>query len=227
MRILVLDVETLTDRYVQPEGKEPQFPNVSFHDPVVVTWLKINTVKPAVAIRECYRETHVEEYEHEWLRAALVDLSRDLHNADRLVTFNGRGFDMPLLQLWAWKLGVPWGFWQNLNDRYPRYNKPLFHWDLCDRAADGGAARYMSLDNLCKFFGLPGKPDDIDGGKVGEVWKVTPSKVVNYCLDDVVQTWLCASKVMNEDALAQRMLAQRILDLLADRLPHPREAYEL
>lgn len=190
MKIIVLDVETSTDWFVQPEGEPPKFPNITFHDPLVVTWVKVCT-----QTQKAYVVEHWRNDDHEWIMEALTGLSVDINRADRLVTFNGRRFDMPLLQLQAWKLGLAWKFWQNLSHRYPRYNTPLFHYDLMDIATDTGAAMAMSLDDLCKFFELPGKGDVCGSSVTLDAWKEDPQAIIDYCLDDVVQTWLCAVKI--------------------------------
>lgn len=42
----------------------------------------------------------------------------------------------------------------------------------------------ISMDKLCKAFGLEGK-GDFDGSMVAETWKNDPQKVIDYCKDDV------------------------------------------
>lgn len=44
--------------------------------------------------------------------------------------------------------------------------------------------RRVSLDRLCRAFGIPGK-GDFDGSMVAETWPVDPDKVIAYCKDDV------------------------------------------
>jgi DNA polymerase elongation subunit (family B) len=193
MKIIVLDVETVTDRHVPKDPDNPKFPNVTYHDPLVITWLKVCTQTEKAHVEEHYFDS---DRADEWLKTALSSLAVDIVKADRLVTFNGRRFDMPLLQLQAWRLGLSWKFWQGLSHRYPRYNAPLFHYDLMDIATDTGAAMAMSLDDLCKFFDLPGK-GDMDGSKVTlDAWEENSQAIIDHCLDDVVQTWLCAVKML-------------------------------
>ncbi len=47
--------------------------------------------------------------------------------------------------------------------------------------------RRVSMDKLCKAFGIPGK-GDFDGSMVAETWPVDPQKVIDYCIDDVKRT---------------------------------------
>lgn len=44
--------------------------------------------------------------------------------------------------------------------------------------------RRVSLDRLCRSFGIPGK-GDFDGSMVAKTWPVDPEKVIAYCKDDV------------------------------------------
>ena len=44
--------------------------------------------------------------------------------------------------------------------------------------------RRVSLDKLCRAFGIPGK-GDFDGSMVADTWPVDPQKVIAYCRDDV------------------------------------------
>ena len=48
-----------------------------------------------------------------------------------------------------------------------------------------GFKKQISQDNLCKALGIQGKPDDIDGSRVWDVWQTDPERVAAYCLDDV------------------------------------------
>ena len=45
----------------------------------------------------------------------------------------------------------------------------------------------VSMDKLCKAFGLEGK-GDFDGSMVADTWPIDPNKVIEYCKDDVRRT---------------------------------------
>ena len=47
--------------------------------------------------------------------------------------------------------------------------------------------RRVSMDKLCKAFGISGK-GDFDGSMVADTWPVDPQKVIDYCVDDVKRT---------------------------------------
>lgn len=64
-------------------------------------------------------------------------------------------------------------------------------WDSC--IADtmlmwcDDSQKRVSMDKLCKAFGIPGK-GDFDGSMVADTWPVDPQKVIDYCKDDVRRT---------------------------------------
>lgn len=105
-----------------------------------------------------------------------------------LVSFNGRGFDLPVLE------------WQAMRHRYsvPRYfsekggfrNRFGRHLDLYDFLTNHGATRLRGgLNLLSRLLGLPGK-GDVSGADVQGLWEQGRFEVVHrYCARDVVQTY--------------------------------------
>jgi predicted PolB exonuclease-like 3'-5' exonuclease len=122
-------------------------------------------------------------------RQALLALGKDLAGAMRIITWNGRGFDMPLLGLRAMTLRVPWVFWHEQRHRYENYKKMLVHYDMADQLSDLGGSPRLGLDDVCMMLGLPGKYD-LHGSQVGKWWAQDPQRVVQYCIEDVWHTWL-------------------------------------
>jgi predicted PolB exonuclease-like 3'-5' exonuclease len=116
-----------------------------------------------------------------------------------LVTFNGRGFDLPVLETRALKhsLYLPryFGAQQSANYRGNRYSD-AFHFDLCDFLSNFGAVyRRGSLDLLAKLIGLPGKYT-IAGEDVEYLYRQGRQKEINqYCMTDVLQTFLLFMRV--------------------------------
>lgn len=105
----------------------------------------------------------------------------------QLVSFNGHGFDLPVLRYRALIQGVPA---PGLNARpyYRRYDEAGL--DLCDVLANFDARGRIGLDALCRAMGLPGKPEGIDGGSVADlVARGQLDAVAAYCRADVVATY--------------------------------------
>jgi predicted PolB exonuclease-like 3'-5' exonuclease len=104
-----------------------------------------------------------------------------------LVTWNGRGFDLPVLMLRSLRYGVsaPW-YYRKPGYRY-RYSSDG-HVDLCDVLADYGATRMTSLHGAARLIGLPGK-DGVDGSQVEALYRTGQIEALRgYCLSDVAQT---------------------------------------
>ena len=118
----------------------------------------------------------------------------------RLVSFNGRGFDLPMIMARAmcYDLSAAAYFetndrdnnkskWENYRSRYDG----RFHLDLLDHISDFGAVRGLKLDHICASMGLPGKYD-VHGDQVLQLYYAgEQAKIDEYCRSDVLNTyWL-------------------------------------
>ena len=103
-----------------------------------------------------------------------------------LVSFNGHGFDLPVLRYRAMvnAIAAP-GL--SVRPYYRRYDDSAV--DLCDLLSSFDSRGKMGLDDLCKVLGLPGKPEGIDGSKVWEAVKEGRiGDVSRYCESDIINT---------------------------------------
>ena len=114
-----------------------------------------------------------------------------------LVSWNGSGFDLPVLHYRALRHGIAAPRYWEVGDevREFRYNNYLgrFHWrhiDLMDVLAGfqlRGAAR---LDEVAILLGLPGKIG-LSGDRVWDAWRNGRIGAIrDYCETDVLNTWL-------------------------------------
>lgn len=104
-----------------------------------------------------------------------------------LVTFNGRGFDLPVIATRCLRYGIPLRHYYRSRDVRYRFSADG-HLDLMDYVADFGAAKPSRLDVIAKLCGMPGKVG-VDGKDVGPlVHAGRLAEVRNYCLCDVAQT---------------------------------------
>jgi predicted PolB exonuclease-like 3'-5' exonuclease len=104
-----------------------------------------------------------------------------------LVTFNGRGFDLPVIATRCLRYGIPLRHYYRSRDVRYRFSAEG-HLDLMDYVADFGAAKPSRLDVIAKLCGMPGKVG-VDGKDVGPmVHAGRLAEVRNYCLCDVAQT---------------------------------------
>jgi predicted PolB exonuclease-like 3'-5' exonuclease len=103
-----------------------------------------------------------------------------------LVTFHGRGFDLPVLELRSLKHGVPTPAWF----AGARRSGSADHHDLKELLSAQGAATAAPLDLYAKLVGLPGK-EDVAGEDVLELYDAGAlDRISAYCMTDVVQTFL-------------------------------------
>jgi predicted PolB exonuclease-like 3'-5' exonuclease len=104
----------------------------------------------------------------------------------RLVSFNGSGFDLPVLRYRAMVHALPA---PGLRPRYfNRYSDDAL--DLCDVLSSFGASGKVKLDDLARTLALPGKPDGMEGSQVAQyVRDGRIAEVAAYCESDVINTY--------------------------------------
>jgi len=115
-----------------------------------------------------------------------------------LVTFNGRRFDFPVLELAALRYGIaaPTHFAEGADSPRARYTSER-HLDLFDYLTNFGASGGIrgGMDLLLKMIGLPGKME-IDGAQVQELYEQGRlDEIHRYCRNDVVQTYFLFLRV--------------------------------
>jgi len=114
-----------------------------------------------------------------------------------LVSWNGSGFDLPVLHYRALKHGIQAPrYWEmGDSDREFRYNNYLsrFHWrhiDLMDVLAGFQMRGRASLDQIAVMLGFPGKLG-MSGDKVWPCWLDGGiDDIRDYCETDVLNTFL-------------------------------------
>jgi len=115
----------------------------------------------------------------------------------RLISWNGNGFDLPVLHYRSLIHGVaaPRYWDMGEDDREFKYNNYLSryhtrHLDLMDVLAKYNGRSNAPLDDLAKLCGFPGKLG-VDGSQVWKLWMEGRAQEVRaYCETDVVNTWL-------------------------------------
>jgi len=117
--------------------------------------------------------------------------------APTLVSWNGSGFDLPVLNYRALAHGLSAArYWEvGDGDRDFRYNNYLarYHWrhvDLMDVLSAYGASGRASLDHIAQLLKLPGKL----GMSGADVWPAYRrgdiAAIRNYCETDALNTYL-------------------------------------
>jgi predicted PolB exonuclease-like 3'-5' exonuclease len=169
---------------------------VSFHVPVAVCVLRVGADFSLQAFT-CLDAPHFRPREivkKFWLGVSCYKA--------KLVTFNGRGFDLPLLELAAFRYAIPArDYCQGSRNRF---NGPI---DLMDWMTNFGAYRLAGgLDLLAKMLGKPGKMD-VSGDRVYDLIREGRALEVNdYCLCDTLDTYFVflRTRVFTGDLLPEQ-----------------------
>jgi predicted PolB exonuclease-like 3'-5' exonuclease len=114
-----------------------------------------------------------------------------------LVSWNGGGFDLPVLHYRALKHGIRAPrYWEiGESDRDFKWNNYLsrYHWrhtDLMDVLANFNNRAFAKLDEIAVMLGFPGKLG-MSGDKVWDKYVEGGVKEIrDYCETDVLNTWL-------------------------------------
>ncbi len=157
-------------------------------------------------------------------------------NNPKLVSFNGRTFDIPMLMIRAMKYNIscPSYFekenpifnkskWDNYRSRY----SDRFHVDLMDHIAEFGAVRGLKLDTLCSLIGAPGKYE-VSGDQVLDLYYENRfEKIREYCESDVLNTyWLYIQYELLKGNITKEDYFNNLLKM-ADLLPSNRGYFEV
>lgn len=178
--------QQVRQRLQQEQGSD--FFPLSFHVPISIAIGQVNDERVLTAV-EAIHET---DYSEEVLVRSFWQ--RFERFPGTLVTFNGRNFDLPVLELQALKHGCTAQryFSGKARNRYAEEG----HYDLYDFLTNYGAHRLRGGFNvLAKLIGLPGKME-IDGSMVQQLWEEGRLPDIHrYCRQDVMQTYFLFLRV--------------------------------
>lgn len=206
MRFAIFDIETRIDKALVKEvfhrredvGEEEAFQQtrdqliarsrsgsdffpVAFHVPVAIVIGDVNDDRVLTRV-----EALASDGDEKTLVCAFWDRLEQFRGT--LVSFNGRGFDLPVMELAALRHGC----------RIPRYFKAGFryrysdeaHYDLYDFLTNTGMYSVRGgFHLLARMIGLPGK-GDVDGADVQGLWEAGRlPEIQAYCRRDVIQSY--------------------------------------
>jgi predicted PolB exonuclease-like 3'-5' exonuclease len=118
----------------------------------------------------------------------------DKYNRPTLVSFNGRTFDIPLLELAAFRYGLSLPAWFNVHAKSFEQTRNRFnleaHIDLQELFTNFGSTRFNGGLNLAaNLLGKPGKMD-VQGHMVQDLYNEGKLAEINdYCRCDVLDTY--------------------------------------
>lgn len=114
----------------------------------------------------------------------------------KMIGHNIFGFDLPFLffRSWVHEIDIPMNIVLQ-QDRY--FNSQLFA-DTMSRWFIGKKGGYVKIDDICKAFGLPGKPENVSGATFWQFWRGTAEErqqAEAYLLNDLQMTAAVARRM--------------------------------
>jgi predicted PolB exonuclease-like 3'-5' exonuclease len=196
--VMVWDLETVPDlegfaRSNNLTGKSSieirtamgdDFPKLIYHSIVCIGALVASRTANGYEV-QVVGAPHVGQRTEKQLIESFVNKVGEL--SPQLVTFNGSGFDLPVLRYRAMVHGV---FAPGMHNRayYHRYTDDCV--DLCDVLSSFSYGGKVKLDELSRIMGLPGKPDGMDGSQVAAYFNAGRiQEIADYCKSDVINTY--------------------------------------
>lgn len=142
-----------------------------------------------------------------------------------LVSFNGRRFDLPVLELAALRHGIAAPIHFGDGSLARNRHSPERHFDLYDYLTNFGAVSLAGgMDLLLKMIGMPGK-SGMDGSMVQEYFEGGRlDEIHRYCRNDVVQTYFLFLRIalmrgdIDEDTYREAFAASQHF-LIEEELP--------
>lgn len=193
-------IEKLKAYHLEATNGQNEFFRQLFHRVVAVSFVA-GLVLPLKGGKEKYIIKSIKtggrngESEEEILRAVFGYLAK---HPSRIISFNGRTFDMPVLQYRAMKYGIDakWIY----NDGYYNYNHRYSiekHCDLLDMFSNFGASARIKMKEVAALFNIPVKSDGIDGSKILPLFKEgRMEEICNYCEIDAIVTYILYLRFM-------------------------------
>ncbi len=195
-RLAVLDIETLAPP--APAGGFPPWPT---HRALLASVLTADQVQ--------YGQWRfaLESVRFDDERAAIARID-GLLAGRRLVTYNGKGFDLPVLATTAMRVSM--FECRNLTDAWASHRHRGNHLDVADVVSGFGGAPRVGLAMLCEAVGI-GVKNNGSGSDVAEMLREKGIEAVSrYCDEDVAGTLVIAGMVLalrsNDPAYAASLI---------------------
>jgi predicted PolB exonuclease-like 3'-5' exonuclease len=203
-RLLCLDIETVPDEVLLPADWDPEtFPaKPVWHRVVAISFVEADIVihRGVERFNDEERDVGFERYQVSCCRSGgeagyseekLLEAfwQRFAAQPARVVSWNGRAFDLPVLRTRSMVYGISAAPWYRLGDKWNSFTQrfaPDWHCDLMEVLADFGASARMGLDDMALAMGLPGKLGGHGSEVAGMVARGEIERVRAYCEGDVL-----------------------------------------
>jgi len=210
------------ERYhLEITGGKNAFPRQPFHKVVAISFLEAEIQRGGIGgenyhLRELRSGGEAGFDEKQLLQGFFSYFER---LKPRLVSYNGRGFDLPVLKYRAMVHGIqaPWLYeggdkWNSYQSRY----SADWHCDLLEVLSDFGASARGKLNEVCSVLGFPGK-FGVDGSDVAAMFDAGRiAEIRDYCETDVLNTYLVYLRLMqHRGTISTESYNQAVADIVA------------
>ncbi|MEE7493300.1 3'-5' exonuclease [Methylobacterium oryzae] len=194
--LLVLDVETVPDAALVPaDWPADRFPKNAWHRIVAVSFVTADILHGPDG-REGYVMTACRSGGGpDWDEGRLLGAFWRFFETGRyrVVTWNGRAFDMPTILARSMIHGVDASAWFCRGSKWEGYRHRFaidWHTDLMDAMSEHGAAHRMTLAEAAATIGLPGKLGEHGSNVAALVEAGELDRVRGYCETDCLNTFV-------------------------------------
>lgn len=207
--------------HLEITGGKNSFPRQPFHKVVAVSFLSAEIERDGrhenYYLKELRSGGKTDSPEHDLVAGFFKWLDQ---RHPRLVSYNGRGFDIPVLRHRAMVHGIQARAFHDISNKWENYTSRYaqdFHCDLQEALTDFGAAsRGLKLNEICAVLGFPGKVG-VDGSQVAPMYddgKI--AEIRDYCETDVLNTYLVYLRYqLTRDRMTKDGYNRSIADVVA------------
>ncbi|MBQ4874499.1 MAG: 3'-5' exonuclease [Rickettsiaceae bacterium H1] len=175
------------------DGKNP-FLRQPFHKIIAISFLHAGLTREGRY--ECYSLEEIKSGGKQ--NSSEAELIRGFLNLiakikPRLISFNGRTFDLPVIKYRAMLHGIQAEYLYRSGDKWNNYTQRYsldWHCDLLEALSDYGASAKVKMNEVCAALKLPGKIGT-EGSQVTQLYDSDKiEEIRNYCETDVINTYL-------------------------------------
>ena len=195
--LLVLDIETVPDTEQVPAGwPSEKFPKAAWHKVVAVSFVEAAIARDAATGTEAYRVRSCRSGgEPGWDEERLLRAFWKFFAAGRyrVVTWNGRSFDLPTLLLRSMMHGIAVPSWYRRGTKWDGYGHRYavdWHSDLMEVLAEFGACARLTLEEAAGLLALPGKMGEHGSEVAALIARGEIGRVRAYCETDCLNLFV-------------------------------------
>lgn len=211
--LLALDIETVPDSALLPRDWDPErFAKPAWHRIVAISFVEFGITRSGSGTYEAYHlRTCRSGGEPCWNEERLLRAFWKFFEAGhyRLLTWNGRSFDVPTILLRSMRYGIAVPCWFRRGSRWSGYGQRYaidWHIDLMEVLAGFGASSRLTLDEAAALVGAPGKLGEhganvaalMEAGEIGRVRGYCETDCLNLAI--VYLRWAHLSGRMRDDS---------------------------